>query len=65
MGTLLVMFPPMGRPLEVPGAPLDKTMKIRINERMLAHVDTVRGKRTRSKYVRDLIRDEVARKAGR
>jgi metal-responsive CopG/Arc/MetJ family transcriptional regulator len=54
----------MGRPLEVPGAPLDKTMKIRVSEKMLERLDALRGKRSRSRYIRDLIRDEAARKAG-
>lgn len=64
MPTLVLMFPPMGRPLEVPGAPLDKTMKIRVSEKMLERLDALRGKRSRSRYIRDLIRDEAARKAG-
>jgi hypothetical protein len=56
----------MGRPATVPGHPFNIVVTLRFNEPELAALDRLRGKESRSAYVRLLIRqaqNEKNRKA--
>lgn len=46
------------RPLETPGKPLDHAVRMPCDTSMLAFIDSVRGRRSRARYLRDLVRAE-------
>jgi hypothetical protein len=51
----------MGRPTEIPGKRADQRFTLRVTADLIAFVDSQRGDRSRSKYLRDLVRAEARR----
>lgn len=56
------MFQHMGRPTEIPGKRASERFTFRTTPDLIAFVDQERGERSRSKYLRDLVRAEARRK---
>lgn len=48
----------MSRPPQKPGQPLIRPLMIKMNDRMLEALDSLRGSTSRQDYVRQLIRNE-------
>lgn len=46
----------MGRPMERPGKPVRNFVTVRVSDDMLAHLDEIRGPRSRAAYIRHAIR---------
>jgi len=52
----------MGRPAEVPGKPAVAYLSVRVSPALIEYLDRVRGSKSRSRYVRDLIRVDAERR---